>query len=176
MWRFAYVIVVSSGVRRHIFGVDSFDAKLLALVQRDNRQTNERLGEQVGLSPTAVRRRLRRLREDGVIVGDVSLVDPAALGITVIIRVRLEKESHATYEAFKTRMIAAEEVSQVYTVSGPEDFVVIAHLPDLPAYDRWIAENLLSDDSLARSDTNIVYNRVKYDTRVTPGPGAPPGG
>ena len=146
--------------------MDDFDRKLLALVQRDNRQTNEALGAQVGLSATAVRRRLARLRDDGVIIGDVSLVDPAKLGITVIIRIRLEKESHATYEALKARLHAAEEVAQAYTVSGPEDFVVIAHLPDLPSYDDWIQEHLLSDDSLARSDTNIVYRRVKHTTAV----------
>ena len=149
--------------------MDEFDRHLLALVQRDNRKTHEALGEAIGLSPTAVRRRLRRLRDDGVIVADVSLVDPQTLGITVIIRVRLEKESHATYEAFKQRMVAAEEVSQVYTVSGPEDLIVIAHLPSLPDYDEWIGQNLLSDDNLARSDTNIVYNRVKYETAVAVG-------
>ena len=149
--------------------MDGFDRRLLALVQRDNRQTNEALGAQVGLSATAVRRRLARLRAEGVIIGDVSLVDPAKLGTTVIIRVRFEKESHATYAAFKDRMLGDETVSQVYTVSGPEDFVVIAHPPDLPAYDDWIAANLLSDDNLARSETNIVYKRVKYATIVPVG-------
>ena len=149
--------------------LDAFDNKLLALLQQDNRRTFAELGDAVGLSPTAVRRRVGRLRASGVIVADVSLVDPARLGVTVIISVRFEKESHTTYEAFKAQMRALPEVAQCYTVSGDVDFIVIAHLPDLAHYDVWIGEHLLSNDAIARSDTNIVYSRVKFQTALPVG-------
>lgn len=146
--------------------LDAFDHRILDLLQRDNRRTFSAIGEAVGLSATAVRRRVARLRSEGVIVADVSLVDPARLGITVIISVRFEKESHATYEVFKKQMLDLPEVAQCYTVSGDVDFMVIAHLPDLPGYDDWIGRHLLSNPAIARSDTNIVYSRVKYETSI----------
>lgn len=146
--------------------MDTFDSKLLALLQLNNQMTLDELGKRLNLSPTAVRRRIKKLRETGVIVADVSLVDPARLGITVIVSIRFEKESHATYEAFKTRMRAATEVAQCYTVSGEVDFIIVAHFRDLQSYDAWVGENLLSDPAIARSDTNIVYSRVKFETAI----------
>ncbi|WP_394845249.1 winged helix-turn-helix transcriptional regulator [Pendulispora brunnea] len=56
--------------------LDRFDRQLLNLVQEDATQTAERLAEKVGLSPSAIQRRLRRMREEGVIVRDCAVLDP----------------------------------------------------------------------------------------------------
>lgn len=144
--------------------MDEFDRRLLRLLQRDNRRTYDDLGNELGLSATAVRRRAARLRKEGVIAADVSLINPDHLGISVIVSVRFEKESHATYEAFKKQMKAAPEVRQCYTVSGEVDFILMAHFEDLPAYDDWVAENFLSNPAIARTTTNVVYRSVKFDT------------
>lgn len=157
---------MSGGGKRIGGRLDNFDKRLLELVQRDNQQTLEMLSEKLCLSATAVRRRLKRLRDNGTIINDVALIDPARVGITVIVSIRFEKESHATYEAFKQRMRAAHEVTQCYTVSGDVDFIVVVHLPDLKSYDAWVGEHLLSDQAIARSTANIVYTRVKFDTAI----------
>lgn len=146
--------------------MDHFDRKLLALLQDNNRLGYDELGARVSLSPTAVRRRAKALRESGVISKDVSLLDPAKLGVTVIVSVRMEKESHATYAAFRSRMEELPEVSQCYAVSGEVDFILVAHMPNLAAWDAWIDEHLLSDDAIARSTTNIVTSRIKYETAI----------
>lgn len=146
--------------------MDVFDRRLLQLLQANNQQTYEVLGEKLGLSPTAVRRRAKRLRDAGVIRADVSLVEPSRVGISVIVQVRFEKESNATYAAFKRRMLATPEISQCYTVSGDVDFIVIGHFPDLQAYDAWVEAELLADAAVARSTTNIVYRTVKFETAI----------
>ena len=151
---------------RHPIPLDDFDRRLLTEVQIDNRRPHHVLGERVGLSPSAVRRRLARLREAGVITADVSLVSPRASGETVIVGVRMEKESAATYAAFKARMIDCAEVSQCYSVSGEVDFILVVHIADMERYDDWIAEHLLSDPDIARSTAHIVYSRVKYETAL----------
>lgn len=155
---------VDSGADRS--DLDDFDRALLRIVQRDNRLTHDRLADAVGLSPSAVRRRLARLRSQRIIAGDVALVDPARTGVTVITSIRMAEESRSTYEGFKSQMLNAPEVSQCYTVSGEVDFIVVAHLRDLPSYERWIDQYILSNDSVQRSDTNIVYSRVKYTTEI----------
>lgn len=146
--------------------VDDFDRKLLTWVQRNNRLTHEQLATKVGISPSAVRRRLARLRADRVIVADVSLLDPSKRVVTVITSIRMVTETRAVYEAFRRKMKDASEVAQCYTVSGESDFIVIAHFDSLGSYEEWIDAYILSDDAVQRSETNIVYSCVKYDTSI----------
>ena len=146
--------------------MDAFDRHLLRLLQRDNRQSFDALGDQVGLSPTAVRRRVQRLRETGVIRADVALLDAARLGITVITSVRFEKESTASYDAFKRRMKAEPRIAQCYTVTGDVDVILIGHFPNLGDYEQWVADVLLTDPAVARSTANVVYRTVKFETAI----------
>ena len=151
---------------RHAGQVDDFDRKLLRLLQVDNLQTFERLGEQVGLSASSSRRRVQQLRAEGTIRADVSLVDAAAVGVTVIVLVRFEKESAAIYSAFKKRMIAFDQVAQCYTVAGEVDVVLVTHFPDLPSYDLWVEEELTADPAISRSTALVVYRTIKSSTVV----------
>lgn len=111
--------------------LDALDRKLLAALQRDNRQSMAEIGELVGLSEPATRRRVARLRKEGYILADVSLIDPARVGITVIISIRFAKESRATYDAFKQEIAQTPEITQCYTVTGDEDFILIGHFADM---------------------------------------------
>lgn len=149
--------------------MDSFDRHLLKLLQSDNRQSYDALGDAVGLSPTAVRRRIKHLRESGVIRADVSLLDAGRLGITVITSIRFEKESATTYAAFNQRMKASPLIVQCYTVTGEVDFILIGHFPDLITYEQWVADELLTDPAVARSTANVVYRTIKYTTAIEVG-------
>jgi Lrp/AsnC family transcriptional regulator, leucine-responsive regulatory protein len=76
-------------------GLDEFDLKLLDAIQRNNRLTAAQLAERVCLSPSAVQRRLHRLRERKVIEAEVAIVSPEALGqsLTAIVEVSLDTET-----------------------------------------------------------------------------------
>lgn len=146
--------------------LDSFDRKILRELQSDNRQSMNAIGDKIGLSEPSVRRRVNRLRNDGYIIADVSLVDPGKLGITVIISIRFEKESQDTYDLFKAEMINTSQITQCYTVTGDEDFILIGHFSDMAAYDEWVNERLLTNPAISRSTTNVVYRRIKFETAV----------
>lgn len=146
--------------------LDAADRKILAALQRNNRQSMAELGYEIGLSEPAVRRRVTRLRRQGFIIADVSLVDQSRLGITVIISIRFAEESQATYEAFKLEIRATPEISQCYTVTGDEDFILIGHFPDMVRYDDWINARILTNKAISRSTTHVVYRRVKFDTAI----------
>jgi len=75
-------------------GLDEFDLKLLDAIQRSNRLTAAQLAERVCLSPSAVQRRLHRLRERKVIEAEVAIVSPEALGqsLTAIVEVTLDRD------------------------------------------------------------------------------------
>jgi hypothetical protein len=100
--------------------IDRLNAKILNLVQRNNRLTVEQIGAQVGLSSSACQRRLGRLRQQGVIRGDVALVDPAKVGkkLTMIIDVTLERERAEVITRFKNAMRDHPQVMQCYYVTG----------------------------------------------------------
>ena len=149
-----------------MINLDKQDRRLLGVIQKDISLSYDAIGEMVNMSASAVRRRLKRLREEKVIVADVSIVDPGKRLVTVITSIRLANETHAVYETFKRKMKKSPAVAQCYTVSGEADFIVIAHFEDLPSYEQWIDRHILSDDSVQRCDTNIVYSRVKYETAV----------
>ncbi|MEO0419083.1 MAG: Lrp/AsnC family transcriptional regulator [Pseudomonadota bacterium] len=146
--------------------LDSYDRKLLDLVQSDARLTNEAIGEKVALSPTAVRRRLKRLRDAGIIRADVALLDSNLLGFSVITGLRCTEESREVYGRIIRRMNTAPEVLECYNVSGDVDFIVIAHMRDMEHYNQWMDEYVLGDPDIARCDTSFVYKRTKYETAI----------
>lgn len=146
--------------------LDAADRKILAALQRNNRQSMAELGYEIGLSEPAVRRRVTRLRRQGFIIADVSLVDQSRMGITVIISIRFAEESQATYEAFKSEIRATPEISQCYTVTGDDDFILIGHFPDMVRYDDWINARILTNKAISRSTTHVVYRRVKFETAI----------
>ena len=147
--------------------LDDFDRAILDLVQRDNRLTHSALGSAVGLSPSAVRRRLKVLREQGVITADVAIVDPACALTQAVVLVTFRDESLRSVQAFKDRMVRAPEVSQCFSVAGGVDFVLVVQLPDLESLEAWGERVLMSDSAIRRYDTHIVWSRVKYSTAVT---------
>ncbi len=148
--------------------IDDFDRRILEALQEDNLMPPDRLAERVGLSPSAVRRRAAQLRKDGIISGDVSIVDPKAVGqgATFIVEVMLERESADLIAAFKDRIRAAPEVQQCYYVTGDADFVLIVTAPDVGHYEG-IIDRLFNDRSIREFKTAVVISRVKTTLAVT---------
>ena len=100
--------------------IDRLDAALLEAVQVNNRLTFEELAEIVHLSPSACQRRLKRLRAEGIVEADVSIVSPQAAGrhITMIVMVSLERERADIVDRFKAAIRKAREVMIGYYVTG----------------------------------------------------------
>lgn len=92
--------------------IDKIDAKLLDILQTNNRLTSEELGDSVGLSATGVQRRLKRLRSEGVIECDVSVVSPKSIGrnVTMLVLVSMERERADIIDKFKQAICNTPEV------------------------------------------------------------------
>ena len=143
--------------------LDAFDVKLLTLVQEDCRQTSEALADKVGLSPTACQRRLKRLREAGVIRREIAVLDPDRLGgrLTVIVEVVLERGRPDIIDDFKRRMRALPEVQQCYYVTGNSDFVLIVVVDDMKAYEAFTQRVLFASKAIQKFQTTVVMDTVK---------------
>ena len=145
--------------------MDDFDKRILRLVQQNNQMTHAEIGEAVGLSGSAVRRRLKLLRASGVIAADVSILRLDA-GVRFIVSVSFGEESVEACAAFDEQMRAAPEVAQCYHVSGAEDYMVIVHGPSVEWYEAWSKQVFMNNPAVRRYDTRVVWDCKKFSTAV----------
>jgi DNA-binding Lrp family transcriptional regulator len=154
---------------------DELDLRILERYQHDTLTPARAIGEAVGLSAAAVQRRLKRLRETGVIRREVAEVSPGAVGLgtTCLVAVDLEQERAADLERFRKRMLAAPEVQQCYYTTGQVDFVLVVLVRDMEAYEAFTRRSLLDDPNVRSFTTTVVLERVKTGVAVPLG-AAPP--
>lgn len=154
--------------------LDAFDHRLLELLQADAGRTLTALGEAVGLSPSAVQRRIKRYRETGLL-RQVAVLDADAFPAVVLaaVWVTMERESVRQLNAFYARMRATPEVQQCYQLAGEWDYLVIMATTSMAAY-RETAEKLFkSDGNIKRYETRLVFDTVKRSLQLpTRAPGA----
>ena len=145
--------------------MDSYDLKILKMVQLDNKQPTEKIASRIGLSASAVQRRLTRLRDDGTIRADVAIISPEAVGrkLFAIVEVIMQRERplSAPQDDFRRLMLATPEVMQCYHVTGDVDFILIISASDMEDYEA-ITRRLFVDNPVVRGyKTSIVMKRVK---------------
>ena len=146
----------------HPPALDELDHRLLDLLQRDASTTLTELGEAVGLSPSAVQRRITRYRKSGlmrqVAVLDVGLLPAATLAA---VWVTMERDTFRLHSAFRTRMRASPEVQQCYALAGQWDYLVIIVARSVAHY-REVAERLFVDEgTVKRYETRLVFDTIK---------------
>lgn len=152
--------------------LDKLDKAILRALQHNGRETYDVVGEQVGLSPSAVLRRVKRLEEGGIIDRYVALVRPESvgLGLTAYINVRLEKhtEHHKRnpMDAFRASVQAWPEVVECVALTGEMDFLLRVVVEDMAHYSRFIMETLLKHPSVQDCKTSFVLDRVKATTAL----------
>ena len=151
--------------------LDDFDHRLLELLQRDASLTLTVLGDAIGLSASAVQRRIARYRKAGlmrqVAVLDADLLPAATLAA---VWVTMERDTFRLHSAFRARMRAAPEVQQCYAVAGQWDYLVILVARSVAHY-REVAERLFVDEgTVKRYETRLVFDTIKQGLNLPTGP------
>ncbi|WP_371156823.1 Lrp/AsnC family transcriptional regulator [Jannaschia sp. 2305UL9-9] len=105
---------------------DEIDARLLRLVQRDATQSAADLSEQVNLSPSACHRRLQRLMAQGIITGQVALLDPRRVGrpTTVFVEISLSTQADEVLDAFEAAVARIPDVLECHLMTGAYDYLL----------------------------------------------------
>jgi len=148
--------------------LDKIDRRILETLQLNNQISNIKLAEIACISPPSCLRRVRRLRNNGVIVGDVSLVDPKALGrpTTIIVEVILESERIDLVDEFRRQMLSLPEVSQCYAVAGESDFIVILNVNDVVEYQNFIDRVFYANKNIRKFRSIVSIECFKFQTRI----------
>tara|TARA_B100000085_G_C18217363_1_gene380290 strand:+ start:63 stop:527 length:465 start_codon:yes stop_codon:yes gene_type:complete len=148
--------------------IDSFDLKILKLIQENNKMTSEILAKEVGLSSSACQRRINSMRKEGIIEKDVSIINRKIIGrkITIVVQVLSDKEGVEYDEEFKKTMIKAPEVMQCYYVTGDYDYVLVATFKDMEEYEIFTKKYFLNNSNIKRFSSMVVMNRVKENLSI----------
>lgn len=143
--------------------LDRIDIGILQAVQQNNRLTSEELGERVGLSATACQRRLKRLRAEGVIEADISVISPKAVGrpVSMLVLVSLERERADIVDKFKAAIRSTQEVMIGYYVTGDADFVLLITAKDMEDYEKFTRRFFYENHDIKGFKTMVVMDRVK---------------
>lgn len=143
--------------------LDDFDRRLLNLVQSDAGQTAEQLAGTVGLSASAVQRRLKRLRETGVIVREAAIVDPKSVGSPTffVTSLQIERERPELIAQLRTWLLAQEQVQQAFMVTGTTDFVLVVTAPNAESYEALMARLISDNPNVKCFTTSMVLNIMK---------------
>ena len=145
--------------------LDAFDLQLLNLVQRDDSRTSDSLSDDVPLSPSAIARRLRRLRRDRWIDRTIALLSPALTRkrLRAIVLVQLaEHADQSGKSALERRLLDAPDVQFCYEIAGPHDFVLLFDCANMADFNETAEALLASSSTVRRYETHFVKRDVKF--------------
>jgi len=149
--------------------IDAIDLRLLEHLQRDASLSNQALAERVHVSPPTCLRRVKRLRDAGLIERQIAVLSNDLLapilghGLTAIVEITLDRQDAAALDAFEQRVGADTAVQQCYRVSPGPDFVLVVFASDMPGY-LALAQRLFTADANVRNvKAFFSVKRAKFE-------------
>ena len=150
----------------------AIDRRILRELQQDGRTTYDVLAQQVGLSPSAVLRRVKRLEQGGVVIGYVALLaaERVGLSLTAYLNVRMEKhtERHKRNPMglFRAAVQTWPEGVECSALTGEMDYLLRVVVQDMGHYSRFVMDTQLKHPSVQDCKTSFVLDRVKLTTAL----------
>jgi DNA-binding Lrp family transcriptional regulator len=148
--------------------LDELDRKILALLQQDARRAAEAIGAEIGLSASAVQRRIARLREKAVISAEVAVVDPKSVGrsLTLIVDIEVERERPELMAVLKRWIAGEPAIQEAWYVTGDGDFVLIVTAREVEDYDALMQKLVSENSNVRRFRTRVALGTLKRGCRV----------
>lgn len=141
--------------------LDVFDRALLRELQTNNQTPARVLAERIGLSQSAVLRRVKRLRAEGFIVADVSVVSPDLLGVPVSIHVLVSiSQGSRTYGDFARTIKSRSEVVHASYVAGGADFILHLRVESMAAYAAFAKEVFHDNPNVVEYYTYVAMQEI----------------
>ena len=148
--------------------LDAIDLRILAELQADASLSNVELARRVHLSPSPCLSRVRALETEGLIRQYVALLDAQKLGLhlNVFISISLKQQSRKALQTFEDRISTREEVMECYLMTGDADYLIRVAVPDMPALERFILEQLSPIPQVEKIRSSFALKQVRYKTAL----------
>lgn len=149
--------------------LDAVDILLLDQLQQDASQSNLALAERVHVSPPTCLRRVKRLRDAGLIERQIAILNDDLLapllgqGLSAIVEITLDHQGAEHLDAFEQRVAADPAVQQCYRVSPGPDFILIVHSADMPAHLALTQRLFTADANVRNVKAFFSVKRAKFE-------------
>ncbi len=139
--------------------LDRIDYALLRLLRKNARLPNKDLAARVGIAPSTALERVRRLREEKVLLGYHAEIAPKALGIGLqaMVAVRLARHSRALVDGFHRHVLTQPEVLACYHVAGADDFLVHVGVRDSEHLRNFTLTAFTEREEVAHIETRLIF-------------------
>jgi len=148
--------------------IDKADIAIINALQKNARIGIENLAELTSLSTASVQRRLKALRDNGVILREVAVIDPTKVGqlMSFVVLVELERERRDQIDEFVRRVAKEPQVQQSYYVTGDADFCLICTAQDMNDFEELTQRLFFEDANVRRFRTSVVMGRKKVGMEI----------
>jgi Lrp/AsnC family transcriptional regulator len=150
------------------FELDATDRAILRMIQRDAALSLAEIAKEVGLTPTPCWKRIRRMEQEGVIIGRVVLLDPERVGLGVSVFVAIETGDHSAgwIEAFAGTVAKMPQIVECWRLGGDVDYLLRVVVPDMAAFDAFYRRLTAEVPSLRKVTSRFAMERVKSTTAL----------
>ena len=148
--------------------LDRLDTQILNLLQEDASLPIRTLADRVHSSPATCQRRIAQLRESGVLLKEVAIVDRLRVGrpLTVFVSVELDQQNDALLRNFEKKMAAVGDVMACYEVAGEFDFLLIVNSASMERYHAFTREVFSSNNNVRNFKSTFAMNCSKFETKI----------
>jgi len=146
--------------------MDTHDLQILQLIQSDNRRSAADIGQEIGLSVSAVSDRLRRLNASGVIAANRAAIDPARVGMTACAFILVDLEPRADEAVFAAALRRYPEVQEGHHITGPHSWLVKVRTRDTAALQVFLTRHLKQVPGVLRTETLIALDTAKETSEL----------
>ncbi len=146
--------------------MDTLDRKILRALQKDARVKNADLARELGVAPSTMLERVRRLEERGYFSGFKAIINPEKLGfgIQALISVSLGQHSTQTIRPFEQAVKSIPNIMTCYHVTGRFDYILHIVAKNLKELGVLVKEQIASLPGVGKTETFLVFSEIKNDT------------
>ncbi|MCK5324548.1 MAG: Lrp/AsnC family transcriptional regulator [Woeseiaceae bacterium] len=146
--------------------IDQVDRKILDLLQSEPGINASAIGERIGLSQSAVWRRMQGMRDEGIICDQAVKIDREKIGLNTMVfaHVKLTSHGRSNLAAFAEAVKSYPEVLDCYVLLGNVDFLLRIVTEDIKAYEQFFFERLSQLPGIQEVNSSISLSEIKHST------------
>ncbi len=146
-------------------GLDNYDLKILAELQKNGRIAVADLASKIGLSTTPCWRRVRRLQKSGTIKSYTAIIDPSVFGINTDVFIEVSLDLHQA-KAFEEAVLSRDEIVECYAIIGGQDYMLHVMVEDVSRYDQFLREEFIHFPGVQRVKTHLALSPIKKSSGI----------